>query len=322
MPIATLEEMRLLSNLETRQNKLLQIVLFGQPELDQRIARPEIRQLKERITYSFHLSPFRTADIREYLNARLRACGYRRGELFTPGAVRAIGWHSRGLVRRINILADKALLAAYADNSGSVAARHVRLAAQDSEFIGSRRMLWLGVGAIAAGLALLALVLWTWQQRSAVAPEAAPAAAVGEPAPAAAEAIPETPTAADDRAIAEPAADVTGAAPAAPPEASPAVESVSDIDNVSVAPPGEAAAGAPAAMPSAAPEGATPPVAYVELTADSLSGQSEAESELLRRQLASLPPEDLDPGGPSSPEDACRLCWSLVYRPLYEPENL
>jgi type II secretory pathway predicted ATPase ExeA len=320
MPIATLEEMRLLSNLETRQNKLLQIVLFGQPELDQRIARPEIRQLKERITYSFHLSPFRTADIREYLNARLRACGYRRGELFTPGAVRAIGWHSRGLVRRINILADKALLAAYADNSGSVAARHVRLAAQDSEFIGSRRTLWFGVAAIAAGLALLAIVLWSWQQRSTVAPEATPAAAVGDPAPA--EAIEESPPAADDEKTAEPAPDVAGALPAAPPPASPAVEPGPDIDNVSAAPPGEAAGGAPEVMPPAGSAGAAPPVAYVELSGDSPSGQSEAESELLRGQLVSLPPEDLEPGGPSSPENACKLCWSLVYRPLYKPENL
>src|SRR3990167_8570205 len=75
MPLATLEEIRLLSNLETQQNKLLQIVLFGQPELDQLLANPGIRQLKERITYSFQLNPFATNDIREYLNTRLRACG-------------------------------------------------------------------------------------------------------------------------------------------------------------------------------------------------------------------------------------------------------
>ncbi len=73
MPLATLEEIRLLSNLETKQNKLLQIVLFGQPELDEMIATPEIRQLKERITYSFRLNPFRNEDIRDYLKrARLR----------------------------------------------------------------------------------------------------------------------------------------------------------------------------------------------------------------------------------------------------------
>jgi type II secretory pathway predicted ATPase ExeA len=112
MPIATLEEIRLLSNLETRQNKLLQIVLFGQPELDEKLARAEIRQLKERITYSFQLAPFNPNDIREYLNSRVRACGYRAMELFSPGAVQAIAHYSHGLVRRINIVADKSLLAA------------------------------------------------------------------------------------------------------------------------------------------------------------------------------------------------------------------
>ena len=82
MPIATLEEIRLLSNLETRQSKLLQIVLFGQPELDVKLAQPEIRQLKERITYSFQLPPFNPNDIRDYLNSRVRACGCRAAELF------------------------------------------------------------------------------------------------------------------------------------------------------------------------------------------------------------------------------------------------
>jgi len=75
MPLATLEEIRLLSNLETQEHKLLQIVLFGQPELDAMISTPEIRQLKERITYSFQLNPFATKDIQEYLTSRLRVCG-------------------------------------------------------------------------------------------------------------------------------------------------------------------------------------------------------------------------------------------------------
>ena len=114
MPIATLEEIRLLSNLETQQSKLLQIVLFGQPELDEMIARPEIRQLKERITYSFQLTPFKTNDIREYINTRVRACGYRSGELFDEASLKQIEHYSKGLLRRINILADKSLLAAFA----------------------------------------------------------------------------------------------------------------------------------------------------------------------------------------------------------------
>jgi len=141
MPIATLEEIRLLSNLETSQNKLLQIVLFGQPELDQMIATREIRQLKERITYSFQLTPFKANDVKDYLNSRLRTCGYRAGDIFSTSAVKAITKYSKGLVRRINILADKALLAAYAGNTHQVTSIHVNIAARDSEFIKNRSTL-------------------------------------------------------------------------------------------------------------------------------------------------------------------------------------
>ncbi|MEQ8288325.1 MAG: AAA family ATPase [Gammaproteobacteria bacterium] len=134
MPIATLEEIRLLSNLETANSKLLQIVIFGQPELDSMIARQEIRQLKERITYSFYLSPLKPHEIREYINSRLRACGYRSVELFNDRAIKAIANYSKGLLRRINILADKSLLATYAANLNTVTAKQVELAANETEF--------------------------------------------------------------------------------------------------------------------------------------------------------------------------------------------
>lgn len=161
MPLATLEEIRLLSNLETRQNKLLQIVLFGQPELDQMIAKKEIRQLKERITYSFYLNPLKQEEIRDYLNTRLRACGYRANDPFSKSAVRAISRFSKGLIRRINILADKAMLAAYAGNLHTVSAKHVRAAARDSEFI----VLWqrysraFGIACVLVLLLLAVLLL-------------------------------------------------------------------------------------------------------------------------------------------------------------------
>jgi MSHA biogenesis protein MshM len=134
MPIETLEEIRLLSNLETQDEKLLQIVMFGQPELDETLATPRIRQLKERITYSFYLPPFTAHEVAEYLTTRLRACGYQGMGLFTHAAVRSLTRSSRGLLRRINLLADKALLAAYAANAVKVTAGHVRLASRDSEF--------------------------------------------------------------------------------------------------------------------------------------------------------------------------------------------
>lgn len=134
MPIKTLEEIRLLSNLETSQHKLLQLVLFGQPELDQNLLLPEIRQLKERITQNFHLPPFNRKDVAAYLHFRMKNVGYRGPEVFNAAAVRAIARSSRGLVRRVSILADKSLLAAFSKGSHLVKASHVRAAIADSEF--------------------------------------------------------------------------------------------------------------------------------------------------------------------------------------------
>jgi len=134
MPIETLEEIRLLSNLETDHNKLLQMVLFGQPELDEKLSQPHIRQLKERITHSFYLSPFPPEDTLQYLNFRLRAVGYKGPDVFNKRTAGVVKKYSNGLTRRINILADKSMLAAFSEGSHSVTATHVKSAAQDSEF--------------------------------------------------------------------------------------------------------------------------------------------------------------------------------------------
>jgi type II secretory pathway predicted ATPase ExeA len=134
MPLATLEEIRLLSNLETKQDKLLQIVLFGQPELDDNLNQEHIRQLRERITHRFNLGPLQTKDVGDYLIFRLRAAGYHGPHLFTESAIKKLSKASEGLVRRVNILADKALLSAFADNVYQVTPRHVDAAVNDSEF--------------------------------------------------------------------------------------------------------------------------------------------------------------------------------------------
>jgi MSHA biogenesis protein MshM len=134
MPLATLEEIRLLSNLETKNDKLLQIVLFGQPELDVNLNQPHIRQLRERITHSFSLGPLSEEEIGEYLIFRLRAAGYFGPHLFTPSAIRTLSRAAQGLVRRVNILADKALLAAFSENVYQVTPKHVMAAIGDSEF--------------------------------------------------------------------------------------------------------------------------------------------------------------------------------------------
>jgi type II secretory pathway predicted ATPase ExeA len=161
MPIATLEEIRLLSNLETKQHKLLQIVLFGQPELDDNLRKSEIRQLRERITHSFSLAPLGPEEVREYLAFRLRAAGYHGPDLFPPRVIRYVAHATGGLTRRINIVADKALLAAFAENTHNVSLKHARAAVADSEFSDARpprRRGWgLGALAVAAGIAGLTM---------------------------------------------------------------------------------------------------------------------------------------------------------------------
>lgn len=134
MPAETLEEIRLLSNLETGRHKLLQIVLFGQPELDAILGSASMRQLKERITHSFQLEPMVRSDVEGYIEFRMRAAGYRGPSLFTARAIRLIARASQGLTRRINILADKSLLAAFAANKHAVTEKEARAAIRDSDF--------------------------------------------------------------------------------------------------------------------------------------------------------------------------------------------
>ena len=149
MPVETLEEVRLLSNLETEQHKLLQMVLFGQPELDHKLAQPHIRQLKERITHSFYLEPFPPKDTLEYLNFRLRSVGYRGPDVFNQNTANAVEKYSGGLTRRINVLADKALMASFSEGGHAVTSKHVKTAALDSDFKTSHNMRpWYLGGAI------------------------------------------------------------------------------------------------------------------------------------------------------------------------------
>lgn len=158
MPIETLEEIRLLSNLETNEHKLLQMVLFGQPELDEKLRNPAIRQLKERITHNFYLDPFPANDVYEYLNFRMRAVGYCGPDLFSQKMANRIERKSSGLTRRINILADKALLAAYSEGGHNIEKKHIDLAAQDSDFgQGGQRQSTLK---ILAGMAVILAAIW------------------------------------------------------------------------------------------------------------------------------------------------------------------
>jgi len=179
MPLETLEELRFLSNLETRNEKLLQILLIGQPELDERLANPDIRQLKDRITQNFSLPQLSADEVRDYIQFRLHAVGCPRVDLFSAPALRLLASHSKGLMRRLHIMADKSLLAAYADGVVRITRAHVRRAICDSEYArdgksAMRRFLPAGVGLMFALMGLVSYaftpVLKQGGQMSALAP--------------------------------------------------------------------------------------------------------------------------------------------------------
>jgi MSHA biogenesis protein MshM len=211
MPEDTLEQVRLLSNLESSRHKLLQIVLFGQPELEEALAKPSMRQLKDRITHSFRTRPLLADEVAKYVSFRMRAAGYKGPDVFSPPAIAAIARASSGLTRRINVLCDKSLLAAFAANAHAVTPREVRAAVADSDFApiaGPRAR--AGRALVAAALlafgAAAGAGLYYWLDRGGRAPVPVPPAA--EPAPSAA--------AAPAAAAKPPAAEITTAAPAPP----------------------------------------------------------------------------------------------------------
>ncbi|MCE5279752.1 MAG: AAA family ATPase [Planctomycetaceae bacterium] len=134
MSVQALEMVRLLSNLETEKQKLLQIILVGQPELAHTLARQDLRQLSQRITVRYHLGTMTRTDTAEYLRHRLNVAGLAgssRGLHFEPSAVRAIHRFARGTPRLINALGDKALLAGYVSQTPAISRRLVRLAARE-----------------------------------------------------------------------------------------------------------------------------------------------------------------------------------------------
>lgn len=164
LPEETLEALRLLTNLETERSKLLQVVLFGQPELDATLERNEFRQLRQRITFSYRLRPLDETDANRYLQERLAVAGFRGDQPFDRVAVRMLVKGSGGIPRLLNILAHKSLMVAFGEGQRRVQKDHVSRALEDTE--GSRaavdqRLYWL---AGAAGLALLVGVLlgWPW----------------------------------------------------------------------------------------------------------------------------------------------------------------
>ena len=147
IPLESLEALRLLTNLETEKRKLLQIVLFGQPELNQHLQTNSIRQLAQRITFHYHLGPLSRDDLEYYLAHRLRVAGYTGSRLFSRGAIARLFKASGGIPRLVNIMANKSLMLCFGEGKQQVTRRHVEMAAVDT--VPSRtglRWQWLMAG--------------------------------------------------------------------------------------------------------------------------------------------------------------------------------
>ena len=190
LPADALEQVRLLTNLETDTQKLLQILLLGQPELRTMLARPELRQLAQRITARFHLDPLQPGDTASYLRHRWRVAGGERFP-FDAKAVQRLHARAGGIPRLINVIAERALLAGYARDANRIDARLVDLAANEVLPPTPAGRAWPWLATAAAVIAIAAFASWTWQRPA----RPSPGAAAAVPAPAAVVAEASAPTA-------------------------------------------------------------------------------------------------------------------------------
>jgi len=286
-----LEQIRLLTNLETETQKLLQIILIGQPELRKLLAREDLRQLAQRITGRYHLDPLSRQETAAYVRHRMRVAGA-TADIFTRGALREVYHVTRGIPRVINIICDRALLGAYTQELHQVPAALVRRAGAevfDQDL--SPRWIPVLIGGLAVAVLIgSALLLWRYAPRhatpaAAAAVTTAPTVAAPAAAPAAA------PVASESSAASAPAAAGSGAV------AAPAADGASDNS--------ASGATAPAAAPSAtATPGATTapasaisaPQSFAQVLASNRSGTGtdSAFAQLLGLWQASYTPGKTD----------------------------
>lgn len=156
LPDDTLEALRLLTNLETEQRKLLQVVLFGQPELDERLSSHKFRQLRQRVSFSYLLRGLSLAELKAYVNARLEIAGVLR-PLFVDSALVLLWRQSRGIPRLVNVLCHKSLMLAYGEHQFQIKKSHVRYAGKDTEDVEHlQSSYWLWLGVLGVGMLLAA----------------------------------------------------------------------------------------------------------------------------------------------------------------------
>ncbi len=166
MPLESLEVLRLLTNLETEKRKLLQVVLFGQPELNERLRQHSIRQLRQRISFQYDLRGLHKHELERYLRHRLAVAGFAGETLFTAGAVGKLHRITGGTPRLVNIVAHKALMLAFSDGRQQVSVRHIRDAAADTPEVRRDWLPWALTGAaviVTLGIAW-AVIAWMGPQ--------------------------------------------------------------------------------------------------------------------------------------------------------------
>jgi MSHA biogenesis protein MshM len=162
LPESCLEAVRLLTNLETEERKLLQVVLFGQPEVDAKLEKMGLRQLKQRITFSYELQPLAREELDKYLSHRLAKAGYTYGSVFTKSAQRHLYKASKGLPRLLNILCHKSLLVAYGQGKSQVDGRAVKRAIADTESTLESSWFRSGLSYMVLGALSLGIILYVY----------------------------------------------------------------------------------------------------------------------------------------------------------------
>jgi MSHA biogenesis protein MshM len=158
MPIETLEALRLLTNLETEKRKLVQVVIFGQPELDTKLEHASIRQFRQRITFEYHMGPLTGPELARYVDHRMAIAGYDGIRMFSTAALWAMKWRTRGYPRLVNIVSHKALMCSYGRGKKSVGLREMAEAIEDTAPVRLRPQ-YLGLASLGLLAALGLLVM-------------------------------------------------------------------------------------------------------------------------------------------------------------------
>jgi MSHA biogenesis protein MshM len=163
LPEESLEALRLFTNLETESRKLLQVVLFAQPELNQRLALPHFRQLRQRITFAYELRPMTSDEVNYYINHRMRVAGYKGATLFSNALANKIAKASKGIPRLVNVLCHKMLMLAYGQGQYQLTEQHLHAAIDDTEDAQKTGSNWYYAATVIICLVLFVGVYFLWE---------------------------------------------------------------------------------------------------------------------------------------------------------------